>query len=226
VLSLYNIQADTGGEGSRLRQHEGLVYRVLDGQGNKVGTPIKASLFYSKPTLKTLKSKFAEKAAAKNEKQKVHLKNAVDLALLHGKMDLVGLSKELKKLAIDVVIRQNREGVIFGLTYVDHRERVVFNGSDLGKNYSAKAMLGRCTNGGEVEEKKHITESQKAARAMVPEKSGASVNIHKNFAGEARNSAGAGLVETLLENGSQREEMDWQLKRKKKKKKRQRVILS
>ncbi len=33
------------------------------------------------------------------------------------------------------------QGIVFGLTYIDHINLTVFNGSDIGKEYSAKAML-------------------------------------------------------------------------------------
>jgi len=42
------------------------------------------------------------------------------------------------------VLRQNADGVIYGITYVDHQTKCVFNGSDLGKPYSATQMQERC----------------------------------------------------------------------------------
>lgn len=39
------------------------------------------------------------------------------------------------------MLRQNGQGTIYGLTYVDFKTKCVFNGSDLGKEYSAKAIL-------------------------------------------------------------------------------------
>ena len=39
-----------------------------------------------------------------------------------------------------VVLRQNDTGIIYGITYVDHKTRCVFNGSNLGKQYSANAI--------------------------------------------------------------------------------------
>jgi len=33
--------------------------------------------------------------------------------------------------------------LIYGLTFIDHKHRTVFNGSDLGKAYSAKAVTER-----------------------------------------------------------------------------------
>jgi len=46
-------------------------------------------------------------------------------------------------LGIDVVFRQNGQRLIFGITFIDHQNKVVFNGSDLGKVYSAKAITER-----------------------------------------------------------------------------------
>ena len=60
VLKLYNVTADRCGEDSHTYKHNGLLFRVLDEKGNKVGTPIKASLFYMKPTLNNLEKRFAE----------------------------------------------------------------------------------------------------------------------------------------------------------------------
>ena len=65
VLQQYNIIADRGSESSRIYKSNGLVYRILDGNGNKIGVPIKASLIYSKPTLKNIEAKFESNEAGK-----------------------------------------------------------------------------------------------------------------------------------------------------------------
>lgn len=56
-----------------------------------------------------------------------------------------GLIQALEKESIKTVLRQNQTGLIYGITYVDFRTKSVFNGSDLGKQYSAKAILERCS---------------------------------------------------------------------------------
>jgi hypothetical protein len=35
--------------------------------------------------------------------------------------------------------------LLYGITYIDFRTRCVFNGSDVGKEYSAKGLLEKCT---------------------------------------------------------------------------------
>jgi hypothetical protein len=218
VLGLYHIRAEPGADGSRVKKHDGLLFHVLDEAGSKVGTPVKASLFHSKPTLKNLRVLF-EKKAVKKEPLKARVKNMIDLALLQGGVDLAVLSAALKKEGIDMVIRQNIDGVIYGITYVDHRQKVVLNGSDLGKGYSAKAILERCATAPLVEGKNSTRMAEKlgidgAARAGYP--AGNSVPA---WTVEGKNNPVPAVLETLLDAGYQPEVMDWQLKRTRRKKK-------
>ena len=60
VLKLYNLAADRGKEDGVIFRNRGLVYRILDEKGNKIGVPIKASSIYNKPTLSYLEIKFKE----------------------------------------------------------------------------------------------------------------------------------------------------------------------
>lgn len=144
VLQQYNVIADRGNENSRIYQNNGLIYRILDANGNKVGVPVKASDFYNKPTLKYLEAKFKLNETA-GQSHKIRVKNAVDLALLRNPdHSISSLVKSLEKIGINTVLRQNKEGNIYGITYVDHQTRCVFNGSDLGKQYSAKGLQERC----------------------------------------------------------------------------------
>jgi hypothetical protein len=52
---------------------------------------------------------------------------------LDNKTRLPDLIKELEKQGIDVVLRQNKQDLFYGITYVDHQTKCVFNGSALGK---------------------------------------------------------------------------------------------
>jgi hypothetical protein len=99
ILKQYNIMADRGGEHSRIFTHRGLVYRVLDKQGNKVGVPIKSSDFYNKTTLSFLEGKFNHNELAK-QPFKARVKNVIDVALLkHAGLGLTDFVKALEKLA-------------------------------------------------------------------------------------------------------------------------------
>ena len=48
--------------------------------------------------------------------------------------------KKLVKNGISVMFRQNGAGRIYGVTFIDYKQKVVFNGSRLGKAFSANAF--------------------------------------------------------------------------------------
>jgi len=168
LLKLYNVMADRGGEGSKMYNNNGLMYRVLDEQGNKVGAPIKASQFYMQPTLKKLAEKFEKNQSLKNP-HRTRVKNAIDMALLKNpKQSLQSLIKNLEREGIATVLRQNETGRIYGITYIDHKTKAVFNGSDLGKHYSSNAMQERCAAAG-----KQQPETEKQQASTVKKQPGA-----------------------------------------------------
>ena len=72
------------------------------------------------------------------------IKNAIDMFFTGEKVTLKDLINALEKQGIHVALRQNDTGFIYGITYVDHQTKCVFNGSVLGKQYSAKAIQERC----------------------------------------------------------------------------------
>lgn len=145
VLSQFNVIADRGSESSRMHKAGGLYYRVLDEQGKKIGMPIKASLIFGKPTLKYLEKQFKlnDKLRAQH---KASLIQRIDQSF--GQKSSItknAFIQALNQRGIYVLLRQNAEGRIYGVTFVDHKNNVVFNGSDLGKSYSANAVTSRLT---------------------------------------------------------------------------------
>jgi intracellular sulfur oxidation DsrE/DsrF family protein len=117
---------------------------VLDEKENKIGVPIKASLIYNNPGLKFLEQKFVQNESIK-ERYKQRVKVAIDWALLRkSNVSMKELTDALSKEQIRVVLRCSREGYLYGITYVDLKTGCVFNGSDLGKEYSANGLLERC----------------------------------------------------------------------------------
>jgi hypothetical protein len=141
VLQCYNIQADRGSKDSRMYAREGLVYWILDNQGNKIGVPIKASSIYGKPTLKTLDDKFKLNEQLRKP-FKADLIKAIDTTLAKHPLK-EGFQKALNAKGIQVILRQNDEGRIYGVTFIDQNNKAVFNGSDLGKAYSANLLSAK-----------------------------------------------------------------------------------
>lgn len=146
VLSQYNIMADRGRVGSQMNAKNGLLYRLIDESGKKLGVPIKASSIYDKPTLKYLEKQFKLNQALR-EPHKERLRKCLEEAL-NGKSSIARAAFEfaLSKERIRLLFRKNDEGRIYGITFVDNKTRTVFNGSDLGKAYSAKAIAQHLTN--------------------------------------------------------------------------------
>ncbi|OJV22495.1 MAG: relaxase [Dyadobacter sp. 50-39] len=160
VLRQYNVAADRGSEDSRTYKRNGLTYRILDERGNKIGVPIKASDFYNKPTLPYLQKRFEHNETTR-QPHKARVKNAIDFALLkRSDVDVEKLIQALEKDGIKTVLRQNDKGQIYGITYVDFRTKCVFNGSDLGKQYSAKAISERCAYKQQQSEKQEYIQHQ------------------------------------------------------------------
>lgn len=146
VLKQFNVIADRGREDTVMFQKRGLIYFLLDNGGNKVGIPIRASDFYSKPTLANLEKKFVRNEE-KRQQHRQPLKQSIDgVFTAYRSMTKETLIKELQKQNIIVVFRTNDKGFTYGVTYIDHQHKTVFNGSDLGKSYSAKGMMERLGN--------------------------------------------------------------------------------
>ena len=145
VLQQYNVVADRGKEGTIMHQRNGLLYSIVDGKGNKVGVPIKASSIHDKPTLANLEKQFKLNEALRKPLKK-RLQDKIDQTFMNNaNPKLVDFVKALEKENINTVFRQNEEGRVYGITFIDQHQRVVFNGSDLGKQYGAKAIMERLT---------------------------------------------------------------------------------
>ncbi len=143
ILQQFNITADRGAENTMMRQKNGLIYSIINEKGEQVGIPIKASAIYNKPTLANLKKQF-EKNIERRKVYKEPFKKAIEEVFRR----YAAISKntfiaELQKQHIHVVFRVNDNGFTYGVTYIDNKNKTVFNGSDLGKSYSAKAILER-----------------------------------------------------------------------------------
>ena len=69
---------------------------------------------------------------------KATLKNSIEIALQLSDSEVN--FKNLADQGINVVIRRNAEGRIYGITFIDHESRSVWNGSQLGKELSANVF--------------------------------------------------------------------------------------
>ncbi|NWK99576.1 relaxase [Flavobacterium collinsii] len=155
VLNLYNVHADRGSEESRVFKNNGLLYKILDQNSKPIGVPIKASEFYSRPTLKFLEEKFRINET-KKQYGKSHVKNALRQAFFDERMTSIErLSERLKDEAIYTVLRKSSEGKLYGITFIDFKTQSVVNGSSLGKEFSANGIQESCAMNILTLERKH-----------------------------------------------------------------------
>jgi hypothetical protein len=143
ILQQFNVIADRGGENTLMREKGGLIYSLINDRGEQVGIPIKAGAIYNKPTLASLQKEFDENVERRKQ-YKEPLKDAIEKVFKpYAAISKSTFIAELQKQNIYVSFRTNEQGYIYGITYIDNQNKTVFNGSDLGKAYSAKAMLDR-----------------------------------------------------------------------------------
>ena len=102
------------------------------------------------------------------EEYKKRLKTSIEWIIVKRPGNLLAFKQALQKEKINLVIRQNDNGVIYGLTYIDHNTKCVFNGSDIGKDYSAKTILEKCGIRQDYAEKQKVNEL-KSAQPKIPD---------------------------------------------------------
>lgn len=217
VLNQYNVKVDRGTEDSFIYKNKGLQYRVLDVDGKAIGVPIKASLFYQNPTLSNLEVRFAKNKIDRT-KYKAILKNELDKILGHSnaKGSLMQLKEQLQNKGIHAAFRTNDSGLLYGITYVDHRTKCVFNGSDLGKDYSAKAIQELFTNTALVPHKKS---SQKVTTGNEKENNATAKKSSFDPMQYLRNTPSSkNILELLIQSEQVLNDVPNQLKKKKKNK--------
>lgn len=143
LLSLYNIGVEEIKGENKGKPYRGLVYSTLDSEGNRVGKPLKSSLFGKALGIEALEKQFAtSKGTIKMDGVTARTRVVVFEALNNTRTEREFREASQKK-GIDLVLRRNDEGRIFGATFIDHNERAVLNGSRLGKEFSANVLNER-----------------------------------------------------------------------------------
>lgn len=143
LLSIYNIGieemrgANAGGE------YKGLVYSVLDKDGQRVGKPLKSSLFGKSYGIDGLEKHYGKsKATIKAEGCPARTRALVAASLEKARTGSE-FRADLQGKGIDLVLRYNDGGRLIGAAYIDHNDRTVLNGSALGKEFSANKLSER-----------------------------------------------------------------------------------
>lgn len=215
ALRQFNVVADRGKEDGRVYKNHGLVYRILDAKGGKIGVPIKASTIHIQPTLKNLEIKFLSNQSAR-EPYKQRLKQAIEMGLENAPT-MKAFVSNLESQNIYALLRQNSGGVMYGITYVDNESKCVFNGSDLGKAYSAAAIQSRLME--QAEENKVEKDNEKRSGSVGAFKEPNKTQEHLPKKGHSQQPS-APLLDALFSAKEQYDNVPANLLNKKRKKKR------
>lgn len=140
LLNLYNVTVYEVRGSVDSKEYHGIMYGALDDDGQQVGTPFKSSKFGKVLDYEALQKKFtASTEKMKKDKPAERTRQEIIKAMqdIGTKEDFV---RRLKDADIEVVYRINPEGRLYGITFIDHTTRTVFNGSRLGKAFSANVF--------------------------------------------------------------------------------------
>ncbi|MCE9238913.1 relaxase/mobilization nuclease domain-containing protein [Parabacteroides johnsonii] len=140
LLSTLNIEAkQVRGEYNGV-SYTGIVYSATDDTGKVVSPPFKSSRFGKRFGNERLEKRMLMNLKAlKDGKWTPSIQGDIVRALRQADsrkrfVELLGQNR------IDVVFRENERGRIYGVTFIDHNRREVFNGSRMGKEFSANVF--------------------------------------------------------------------------------------
>ena len=140
LLSTLNIEAkQVRGEYNGV-SYTGIVYSATDDTGKVVSPPFKSSRFGKRFGNERLEKRMLMNLKAlKDGKWTPSIQGDIARALRQADsrkrfVELLGQNR------IDMVFRENERGRSYGVTFIDHNRREVFNGSRMGKEFSANVF--------------------------------------------------------------------------------------
>lgn len=140
LLEAFNVSAEERTGSIDGRDYAGMIYGALTDDGYGIGAPFKSSRIGKDVGYEALQRYY--------ERSKTALKEPGALDELRGKIadELVRYSsraefcERLHDKGIDAIFRLNAAGRIYGVTFIDHEQGIVANGSLLGRNFSANVF--------------------------------------------------------------------------------------
>ncbi len=160
LLTLYNIGVEEVRGEVKGKPYRGLVYSALDGKGEKVGAPFKSSLFGKSVGIEALEKRIAKSAELIRDKGLKERSRKVIADTMRTTGNRADFEKTLEKQSVSVLFRTNAEGRIYGATFIDHEQKCVFNGSRLGKEFSANVFNDLFSGNGHKPEQSNHSKGQ------------------------------------------------------------------
>ncbi|MBW8523812.1 relaxase/mobilization nuclease domain-containing protein [Chryseobacterium chendengshani] len=173
LISLFNITSEKVDGELQGKLQSGLLYFPLNEEGKIVGNHFKASLFGKDAGLSALEEHFLKcRESLKDDILKSHLKEVI-ANIMQSTFNENDFKSNLIRQGINTVIRRNSSGIMYGITFIDHRSKTVWNGSSLGKEFSSNSLSERWKNENLPENKKLSKEKNET---LTTKKSSASLS--------------------------------------------------
>ena len=140
LLETFNVSVEERTGTIDGRDYAGMIYGALTDDGDGIGTPFKSSRIGKDVGYEALQRYY--------ERSKMALKEPGVLDGLRGKVademerctNRAEFCERLRDKGVDAVFRLNAAGRIYGVTFIDHKQGIVANGSLLGRSFSANAF--------------------------------------------------------------------------------------
>lgn len=140
LLEAFNVSVEERTGTIDGRDYAGMIYGALTDDGYGIGTPFKSSRIGKDVGYEALQRYY--------ERSKTALKEPGALDGLREKVvdemerctNRAEFCERLRDKGVDAVFRLNAAGRIYGVTFIDHKQGIVANGSLLGRSFSANAF--------------------------------------------------------------------------------------
>ena len=140
LLEAFNVSVEERTGTIDERNYAGIVYGAMTDDGYGIGTPFKSSRIGRDVGYKALQKYYERsKSALKQDGTLDRLRQTVKDAMSPNNTRDEFL-RLLKAENIDAIFRINPVGRIYGVTFIDHNDGIVANGSVLGKEFSANVF--------------------------------------------------------------------------------------
>ena len=140
LLEAFNVSAEKRTGTIDGRDYAGMIYGALTDDGYGIGTPFKSSRIGKDVGYEALQRYYERSKTALKEPgvlDELREKIADGMARCSNRTEFC---ERLHDKGVDVVFRLNAAGRIYGVTFIDHAQGIVANGSLLDRSFSANAF--------------------------------------------------------------------------------------